>query len=77
MIKGASLVWKSTTARLLGGVLLVVILCLFSGGGPADGANLLVVDPQAQGHYGLRQAVCRFLRGVPWPCPEAFRNRLA
>ncbi len=43
----------------------------------AVGANLLVVDPQGQGLYGLRQMVCQFLRGAPWPCPEVFRNRLA
>ncbi|MCR4415450.1 MAG: hypothetical protein NUV77_23825 [Thermoguttaceae bacterium] len=43
----------------------------------AVGANLLIVDPRAQGLCGVRQMVCQFLRGAPWPCPEVFRNRLA
>jgi pilus assembly protein CpaC len=41
MVKGASLEWRGATARLLGGVLLGITLCLWAGGGPAYGGNRL------------------------------------
>ena len=43
----------------------------------AVGANLLVVDPAAQGSFPTRQMVLRFLRTGPWECPQVFRQRLA
>jgi hypothetical protein len=43
----------------------------------AVGANLLVIDPAAQGPFPTRQMALRFLRGGPRECPEVFRHRLA
>ena len=40
------------------------------------GANLLVVDPVAQGFFATRQMAIRFLRGGPRECPEVFREKL-
>src|SRR4030042_2382489 len=41
MVKGASLEWRAAAARIMGGVLLGVIICLWAGCGPAYGADLL------------------------------------
>jgi len=41
MVKGASLEWRAAAARIWGGVLLGVIICLWAGWGPAYGADLL------------------------------------
>ncbi len=43
----------------------------------AVGANLLVIDPAAQGPFPTRQMALRFLHGGPRECPEVFRQRLA
>ena len=42
----------------------------------AVGANLLVLDTQAQGFFPLRQTARRFLRGAPRACPEVFTKQL-
>ncbi|MGO8752611.1 MAG: hypothetical protein ACLQNE_42265 [Thermoguttaceae bacterium] len=42
----------------------------------AVGANLLVVDPMAQGFFATRQMAIRFLREGPRECPEVFREKL-
>jgi len=43
----------------------------------AVGANLLVIDPAAQGPFPTRQMALRFLGAGPRVCPEVFRQRLA
>ncbi len=43
----------------------------------AVGANLLVIDPAAQGSFLTRKMALRFLHGGPRECPEVFRQRLA
>ena len=43
----------------------------------AVGANLLVIDPLAQGFFPTRQMALRFLRTGPRACPEVFRQRLS
>lgn len=68
MIKGASLEWKAATARLLGGVLLVIALCLWAGGGPADGADLLdkVRDQEIKQVLRLRVGSSKVIK-TPFP----------
>jgi len=41
MSNGARLEWQAVTARLMGGVLLGILVCLWTGGEPAWGAELL------------------------------------
>ena len=43
----------------------------------AVGANLLVIDPRAQGSFPTRKMALRFLGAGPRECPEVFRQRLA
>jgi hypothetical protein len=42
----------------------------------AVGANVLVVDPAAQGPFAMRQILRQFLRGWPRSCPGVFSERL-
>ena len=42
----------------------------------AVGANLVVIDPFAQGFVPTRQMIVSFVRGGVRPCPEVFRQRL-
>jgi hypothetical protein len=42
----------------------------------AIGANVLVVAPEAQGFFPMRQMVVQFLRGGSRECPKVFRERL-
>jgi pilus assembly protein CpaC len=68
MTKGASLEWKAATARLLGGVLLAIILCLWAGEGPAAGADLLdkVRDQEIKQVLRLRVGSSKVIK-TPFP----------
>jgi len=43
----------------------------------AVGANLVVIDPFAQGFVPTRQMIVSFIRGGVRPCPEVFQQRLS
>jgi hypothetical protein len=47
-----------------------------AGDAAGVGANLLVLDPTAQGFFAVKQMASRFLRGGPRQCPEVFQKRL-
>jgi pilus assembly protein CpaC len=68
MVKRASLEWKAATARLLGGGILVISLCLWAGGGPAKGADLLekVRDQEIKQVLRLRVGSSKVIK-TPFP----------
>lgn len=68
MTKVASLEWKAATIRLLGGVLLGITFCLWTGGGPAHAANLLerVKDQEIKQVLRLRLGSSKVIK-TPFP----------
>lgn len=68
MIKGARLEWKTTAARLMGGVLLGVMLSLWAGGGPAWSADplLQVRDQEIKQVLRLRVGGSKIIK-TPFP----------
>ena len=68
MVKVNHLEWKAATIRLLGGLLLGIAFCLWTGGGPAQADNLLerVKDQEIKQVLRLRLGSSKVIK-TPFP----------